>query len=65
MVVILGKTGAFLQSGGDHSCLTGAGWISAVDHRFNGRVELHAKLQRRLVDRGVGPIQAIHRGSGG
>jgi hypothetical protein len=25
MVVILGKTGAFLQSGGDHACLTGVG----------------------------------------
>jgi hypothetical protein len=25
MVVILEKTGAFLQSGGDHACLTGAG----------------------------------------
>jgi hypothetical protein len=54
MVVILGKTWAFLQSCGDHACLTGAGWISAVDHRFNGGIGPHAKLQRRLVDRGLG-----------
>jgi hypothetical protein len=65
MVVILGKTGAFLQSGGDHACLTGAGWISAVDHRFNDGIGPHAKLQRLLVDWGVGPIRAIHHGSGG
>jgi hypothetical protein len=48
MVMILGRTGAFLQSGGDHACLTGGGWISAVDHRSNGGGEPHAKFQRQL-----------------
>jgi hypothetical protein len=37
MVVILGKAGAFLQSGGDHACLTGAGLDFSRSSR-DGRV---------------------------
>jgi hypothetical protein len=45
MVMILGKTGAFLQSGGDHACLTGAGLDLSRSSR-DGR------LARRWCGRG-------------
>jgi hypothetical protein len=51
MVVILGKTGAYLQSGGAHACLTGAGWICAVDRAMDGLCGADAGVGR-TVDHG-------------
>jgi hypothetical protein len=49
--VILGKTGAYLQSGGVHVCLTGAGWICVVDRAMDGWCGAHAGVDR-AVDHG-------------
>jgi hypothetical protein len=51
--VILGKTGAYLQSGGVHVCLTGAGWICAVDRGSSGWRD-----RGPVVDRAV---DVVHR----
>jgi hypothetical protein len=49
--VILGKTGAYLQSGGVHVCLTWADWICAVDRAMDGWCGADAGVDR-AVDHG-------------